>query len=102
MPPRTRGSTVSLLGVGLALALIALGVGWSATRAPGARAPRASAPAPSSTGTAAIEDLLSTLQIVPMDGQAPSPFTLPALDGTPVSLADLRGRPALLYFWASW
>ncbi|MDD3518725.1 MAG: redoxin family protein [Chromatiales bacterium] len=24
------------------------------------------------------------------------------LDGTPVSLADYRGRPVLVYFWATW
>ena len=29
-------------------------------------------------------------------------FTLTALDGTPVSLTDLRGKVVLLNFWATW
>jgi cytochrome c biogenesis protein CcmG/thiol:disulfide interchange protein DsbE len=37
-------------------------------------------------------------------GEAPPvpAVTLPALDGPPVSLATLRGRPVMLNFWASW
>jgi len=51
--------------------------------------------------TAALEDAMFDLQIVPLDHHA-KPFTLTALDGTRVGLADLEGHPALLYFWASW
>ena len=33
--------------------------------------------------------------------QAP-PFTLPTLDGTSISLSDVRGRIVLVEFWATW
>jgi cytochrome c biogenesis protein CcmG/thiol:disulfide interchange protein DsbE len=33
----------------------------------------------------------------------PAPaFELPALDGRPVRLADLRGKVVLLFFWTTW
>ena len=49
-----------------------------------------------------LDDLLMDLQLVPLDGRAPKPFALQSLDGRQVALADLVGRPALLYFWATW
>ena len=53
-------------------------------------------------GGDAVEDLLFDLQLIPLDGQSPSAFTLEALDGARVSLADFRGKVVLLYFWATW
>jgi peroxiredoxin len=33
----------------------------------------------------------------------PAPeFTLPALDGQPVSLGDFKGKPVMVNFWATW
>ena len=51
----------------------------------------------------ALVELLFDLQLVPLDGQTPPPFELERLaDGKKVSLAELRGRPVMLYFWATW
>ena len=48
------------------------------------------------------EALLAELQLVPGRGVTPPAFALPDLDGRVVSLASLRGRVVLLYFWATW
>ena len=50
-----------------------------------------------------LEELLFDLQLVPMTGQMPPPCELERLgDGKKVSLAEHRGRPVMLYFWATW
>ena len=49
-----------------------------------------------------LDDLLMDLQLIPLDSQTPKPFALESLDGKRVALTDLAGRPALLYFWATW
>jgi hypothetical protein len=74
------------LAVGLAMLLLALG-------GPGALA----------VADRALDDALFELQLVPLDGQVPPPFSLERLgDGKRVTLAEHRGRPVLLYFWATW
>ena len=50
----------------------------------------------------AVEELLFDLYLVPLDGRAPLPFALKTLDGQEVSLAALRGRVVLIYYWATW
>jgi hypothetical protein len=49
-----------------------------------------------------LEDLASALGLVPLPGQSLPKFTVPRLDGGQLSSGDLQGRPALLYFWATW
>ena len=43
------------------------------------------------------------LQIEPYEPPKPAPgFSLPDLDGKVRSLADVRGKVVLLFFWATW
>jgi cytochrome oxidase Cu insertion factor (SCO1/SenC/PrrC family) len=49
-----------------------------------------------------LRSLLIDLDVAPLDGRTPSAFSLNGLDGARLSLADLRGRAVLLYFWATW
>jgi peroxiredoxin/outer membrane lipoprotein-sorting protein len=37
-----------------------------------------------------------------LSGQAAPDFTLPTLEGTSVTMGQLRGKPVLIDFWASW
>ena len=61
------------------------------------------APVPAADKDKVLDDLLFDLQLIPMAGQTPPAFELERLiDGTKVTLAELRGRPVLLYFWATW
>ncbi len=70
----------ALIGVGLALLVI--NANQAATQSPGVLAP--------------------SMRMVLREG-APAPtFTLRTLDGQTVALADLRGKPVLINFWASW
>jgi cytochrome oxidase Cu insertion factor (SCO1/SenC/PrrC family) len=89
-----------------AVAVLSAGV-WLAVGVlirPGSAPLRPSAAPGASTQVVAgsLEDLLMELQLVPMEGQMPKAFDLPSLEGRRVALADLAGRPTLLYFWATW
>ena len=50
----------------------------------------------------ALDDLMMDLNIAPLDPQAPPALTVTTLDGGRVTLADLKGRAVLVYFWATW
>ena len=84
--------------VGIGVLAIALAGGWLATRL----AVKAATPTGAMVAAGSLDDLLMDLQLVRLDGQAPKPFALQSLDGPRVTLADFAGRPALLYFWATW
>jgi hypothetical protein len=59
--------------------------------------------APAAAADKVLDDLMFDLQLVPMVGQVPPPFELERLaDGKRVTLAEHRGRPVMLYFWATW
>jgi cytochrome oxidase Cu insertion factor (SCO1/SenC/PrrC family) len=49
-----------------------------------------------------LDALMQEFRVAPA-GLKPAPaFSLTGLDGKTVALADHRGRPVLLYFWATW
>jgi thiol-disulfide isomerase/thioredoxin len=84
-------------GAVLALAL-AFASGWLARSM---RETARAAPGPA-TAAASIDGLQMDLDVIPLDNVRARPFSLTAFDGRTVGLADLAGRPALLYFWATW
>ena len=44
-----------------------------------------------------------SMQVIPYEPPKPAPaFGLPDLQGKEVHLSDLRGKVALLFFWATW
>ena len=50
-----------------------------------------------------LAELGAALNLVPLYGTAPPPLALERLaDGKTVALTSLRGRPVLVYFWATW
>ena len=76
-------------GVGLLAALILLAGGLG--------------PGPVRAGTSeAVEEILWDLQVVPLEGATPPPFTLPGLDGQSYAPKGAAGQVVILYFWASW
>jgi cytochrome oxidase Cu insertion factor (SCO1/SenC/PrrC family) len=56
---------------------------------------------PADAGDDPLDERLSAFQVTPLGDQGPQPFKLESLDGKLVSLADVRGRVAMLYFWES-
>jgi hypothetical protein len=50
----------------------------------------------------ALDDLAAALDLVPMRGAAPSLSLERLADSKTVALRSLRGRPVLVYFWATW
>ncbi len=41
-------------------------------------------------------------QSYPKIGDQAPDFTLPSLDGEPISLSSFRGRKIIVFMWASW
>lgn len=53
------------------------------------------------TPTAALDSLRTTSTPIPAAPMA-SDFELPDLNGETWTLAQFRGQPVMLYFWATW
>jgi thiol-disulfide isomerase/thioredoxin len=52
---------------------------------------------------ATLDELAAELNLTPLHGAAPPPLALERLtDGKTIVLPYLRGRPVLVYFWATW
>lgn len=49
-----------------------------------------------------LEALMKEFRVAPSELKPAPAFSLKALDGKVTALADHRGRPVLLYFWATW
>jgi hypothetical protein len=59
----------------------------------------AAAPSPAADP---LDGALRDLELIPLAGRTPPAFALATLDGRTMGLAEARGRPVLVYFWATW
>ena len=84
----------------LVLAVVVATGALAAWRLTGGRESRVPRPGGGPAGD--VVDLLWDLQIIPLDGKTPPAFRLERLEGGQLALDDVRGRAALLYFWATW
>jgi cytochrome c biogenesis protein CcmG, thiol:disulfide interchange protein DsbE len=56
----------------------------------------------SSDAAADLASLMREFNVSPAGLKPASTFSLKSLEGRTVALAEQRGRPVLLYFWATW
>jgi cytochrome oxidase Cu insertion factor (SCO1/SenC/PrrC family) len=49
-----------------------------------------------------LDDLMMDLNIAPFDPRTPPALAVTTLEGRRLTLADVKGRAALVYFWATW
>jgi thiol-disulfide isomerase/thioredoxin len=110
-PKRQRPNPLPyVLLAGLILGIVA---GWRMLSAPPTAGIQTPTPQPTSGPTPTPTPLPETIQIVKItpesyiqtaarEGNIAPDFSLETLDGKVVRLADLRGKPVLINFWATW
>ena len=59
-------------------------------------------PAGSPAQPKVLEDRMMDLNVTPTDPLAPPPLQVVSTTGVRVSLSDVKGQAALVYFWATW
>jgi cytochrome oxidase Cu insertion factor (SCO1/SenC/PrrC family) len=57
---------------------------------------------PSTAVANALEDRMMDLNIAPLEPATPPALVVTTLEGARVTLADVRGKAVLIYFWATW
>lgn len=57
---------------------------------------------PAATAASSSDGNSSALPPAPIVGHYPPDFTLNTLEGEPIKLSELRGRPVWVNFWATW
>jgi peroxiredoxin len=55
-----------------------------------------------SAPVSAEENHWKALGVIRLPGHVSADFTLPSLDGKPITLSDLRGKVVLINFWTTW
>ncbi|MGH7326366.1 MAG: TlpA family protein disulfide reductase [Candidatus Rokuibacteriota bacterium] len=98
----SRTGAIALAVVAVVLVLVSF---WLWEEGPTRPSTRVPAPPPAtapSTSARLLDDLMLDQQVTRLAGEPAKPFILPTLGGERFDFAQLAGRPALLYFWATW
>ena len=56
----------------------------------------------SEAAASALVDRMMDFNIAPFEPSTPPALVATTLDGARVTLADVRGKAVLIYFWATW